>query len=283
MLAETIRNSIATPARAAKVNKRPWLQGRAERSCRESAASHPAHIGGEPGDIVVTPEVVILIWWLAFGGTHVLGSSVPVRTALIGKLGNAGFKGLYSLVSFATFAPLVYVFFANKGAGALLFRPSANLILGTETLMVVALIVLAQGLATPSPMTTAADMGGGYPDKGRGIQRITRHPGNFAFALFGIAHMLSNPYVGDWIFFGGFVVYGIVSAAHQDRRTLAGGREEVASFQADTSSIPFAAILTGKQRLALGEYSKGALVIGVALAALLWYFHANVFGGYGAA
>ncbi len=229
------------------------------------------------------PEFVILIWWLAFGGAHVFGSSVPVRTALIGKLGNKGFKGLYSLVALATFVPLVYVFFTNKGAGAMLFRPSSSMMLGTEILMALAFIVLAQGLATPSPMTTAAEMDGEYPDKGRGIQRITRHPGNFAFALFGIAHMLSNPRVGDWIFFGGFVVYGIVSSMHQDRRTLAGGREEVARFQADTSSIPFAAILKGNQRLALGEYSKGALVIGVGLAALLWYFHPNVFGGYGVA
>ena len=55
-------------------------------------------------------------------------------------------------------------------------------------------------------------------NQGRGIQRITRHPGNFAFALFGIGHMLSSPRVGDWIFFGGFVVYGIVSSMHQDRR-----------------------------------------------------------------
>ena len=70
---------------------------------------------------------------------------------------------------------------------------------------------------------------------------------------------------------------------HQDRRALAGGREEIAAFQADTSAFPFVAIITGKQRLAPGEYSKGALAIGVVLAAVLWYFHANLFGGYGVA
>lgn len=231
----------------------------------------------------MTSEVVILIWWLAFGAAHVFGSSVSVRTALIGKLGNKGFKGLYSLVAFATFVPLVYVFFANKGAGTMLFRPPSNMMLATEILLVLAFIVLAQGLATPSPMTTAAELGGGYPDKARGIQRITRHPGNFAFALFGVAHMLSSPYVGDWIFFGGFVVFGIFSSMHQDRRTLAGGREEIARFQADTSALPFAAIITGRQRLALGEYNKGALIVGIVLAAVLWYFHANLLGGYGAA
>ena len=227
---------------------------------------------------MVTSEVHILLWWVLFGGTHVLGSSVPVRTALSGKLGTKGFKALYSVVSFATFVPLVYVFFTHKSAGAMLFRPPAGMMRVTEALMFLAFIVLAQGMITPSPMTTAAEMSGEYSDKARGIQRITRHPGNFAFALFGVAHMLSNSYVGDWFFFGGFVVFGLVSALHQDRRTLAGGREEIARFQADTSALPFAAIITGRQRLAPGEYSKGALVVGIVLAAVIWYFHANLFG-----
>ncbi len=231
-------------------------------------------------ETVVTPEVHILLWWVLFGGTHVFGSSVPVRTALIGKLGNKGFKSLYSVIALATFVPLIYVFFTNKGAGAMLFRPSSSMMVVTDVLMFLAFIVLAQGLATPSPMTTEAEMSGEYPEKARGIQRITRHPGNFAFALFGVAHMLSNPYVGDWIFFGGFVVFGLVSSMHQERRTLAGGREEIARFHADTSAVPFAAIIvTGRQRLALGEYSKGALAVGVVLAVVLWYFHANLFGG----
>lgn len=161
----------------------------------------------------------------------------------------------------------------------MLFRPSSSMMLVTEALMFFAFIVLVQGMATPNPMTTAAEMSGEYPEKARGIQRITRHPGNFAFALFGIANMLSNPYVGDWIFFGGFAVFGLASSMHQDRRTLAGGREEIARFQADTSAFPFAAIITGRQRLALGEYSKGALVVGIVLGAVIGHFHANLFGG----
>ena len=230
----------------------------------------------------MTPELQILLWWFLFGGTHVLGSSVPVRTAVIGKLGLGGFKVIYSLVSLATFIPLVYVYFTNVGSGALLFRPVPALMWVTQVLMVIALIVLAQAATTPNPLTTAAEMSGDFPAEARGIQRITRHPSNLAFSLFGIAHMLSNPYAGDWIFFGGFVVFAIISSFHQDRRTLAGGRDEVARFQAETSLLPFGAIVAGKQRLALREYNKGALVVALLLAAVLWYFHPVVFGGFGA-
>ena len=78
--------------------------------------------------------------------------------------------------------------------------------------MIFGFVVLVQGLTTQSPLTTEAEMSGHFPARARGIQRITRHPGNFGFGLMALAHMLSNPYVGDWIFFGGFVVYGILSS-----------------------------------------------------------------------
>jgi uncharacterized membrane protein len=229
----------------------------------------------------VTPEVQILVWWLLFGGTHIVGSTVPVRTFLIEKIGLRGFKGLYSLVSFVTFVPLCYVYFTNQHAGRLLFAPPENMYLITEVLMILGFVVLVQGLTTPSPLTTEAEMSGHFPDRARGIQRITRHPGNFGFALIGIAHMVSNPYVGDWIFWGGFVVYALLSSIHQDRRTLASGREEIAEYQAQTSLIPFAAILRGKQQFAFNEYRLIPLIVSLVICAAIWYFHASIFGGYG--
>ena len=146
-----------------------------------------------------------------------------------------------------------------------------------------AFIVFAKAAVTPNPMSTAAEMSDTFSRRPRGIQRITRHPANLAFTLFAVGHMFSNPYVGDWVFFGGFVVFGIVSTMHQDRRTLASGRPEVAQFQSETSQLPFVAVFSGKQRLALMEYNKGALVAGIALAGVLWYVHPVIFGGYGAA
>lgn len=49
---------------------------------------------------------VILFWWLMFGGTHILSSSIPVRSFFIARFGRMPFRGLYSLVAFATFPPL---------------------------------------------------------------------------------------------------------------------------------------------------------------------------------
>jgi uncharacterized membrane protein len=225
-------------------------------------------------------EGVILLCWLLFGATHIGGSSLPVRGFFVRRLGLAGFKALYSLVALATFIPLCSVFFKNKHAGPVLFVPDSGLKLATQILMLVAIIVLGQSLATSNPMTTMAEMTGRFGGRARGIQRVTRHPQNFAFGLFGFAHMLSNPFVGDWIFFGGFLVYGLLSALHQDRRTLISGPKEVLEFQAETSVIPLAAILAGKQRLAFREYNRVALVISILGFIALRLLHRRLFGGF---
>ncbi len=229
----------------------------------------------------MTAETKILIAWLMFAGTHIGGSSRPVRARLIRAVGLQGFKGLYTLVAFATFIPLCYVYFTNKHAGTALFLPGAGLRLLAQAIMLLALVVLAQGIATPSPLSSQAEMTGAFPDRARGIQRITRHPQNLGFALFGLAHCAANSGVGDWIFFGGFVVYALLSAMHQDSRARATGPDAVRQFQDQTSLLPFGAILSGRQRLALRELNQAALWASVILFAVLRVFHGRLFGGFG--
>ena len=225
--------------------------------------------------------VIIFFWWLLFGGSHIVGSTIPVRTFCINRIGTLGFKCIYSLVSLATFIPLCYVFFNNKHAGKLLYVHGYFLELLAQLLMLFASVILLQALTTANPMTTNAELFGRYINAGIGIQRITRHPQNFAFGLFGLAHLLVNPYPGDWVFFGGFIVFGIASAIHQDRRLLAMGHVQVKQFIGDTSAIPFAAIIKGRQKLALDEYYPPALAAAVVLFILIRLLHPMIFGGFG--
>ena len=225
--------------------------------------------------------ILIFFWWLMFGGTHIIGSSIPVRTFFIHHMGTLGFKCLYSLVALATFIPLCFVFFTHRHAGNLFYTPGYFLQLLAQLFMLAAIFILLQGLTTANPMTTKAELFGRYISTGHGIQRVTRHPQNFAFGIFGLAHLLVNPYLGDWIFFGGFIVYGVVSAMHQDRRLLAMGHVQVKQFMADTSAIPFAAILKGKQRFGLDEYYPPALAAAVVIFILMRLLHPMFFGGFG--
>jgi uncharacterized membrane protein len=229
----------------------------------------------------VKSETMILLWWLMFGGSHIIGSSIPVRSFIIGRIGWRGFKIVYSLVALATFLPLCYVYFTHRHEGDLLYKAGYFITLLAQFLMLVSFTVLLQGLATTNPLTTLAEITGRTSSKGFGIQRVTRHPQNVAFSLFGLAHLLANPYVGDWIFFGGFIVYGIVSAVHQDRRQLATGSEAMQQFLSDTSAIPFAAIISGRQRLAPEEYYPPALAAAILLFILVRLLHPMLFGGFG--
>jgi len=226
-------------------------------------------------------EVIMLFWWLMFGGAHIIGSSIPVRTFAVRRIGIPVFKIIYSLVALATFIPLCYFYFTHRHAGSHLYTAGYSIKLLAQFLMLGSIFVLLQSFVTPNPMTTMVELTGRVVRKAVGIQRVTRHPQNFAFALFGLAHLLANPYVGDWIFFGGFIVYGILSAVHQDRRLLAAGSVPVRQFQADTSAIPFAAIISGKQRLAPGEYHPPAMAAAIVLFILLRLWHPLLFGGFG--
>lgn len=225
-------------------------------------------------------ELQLAAWWVAFGGTHVLLSSVPLRTRLIRGLGLAGFKALYSVVALATFVPLVVTAWNNRHEGALIYDPPAWTVHVTETMMLLALLLLTGAAASPSPVSTVMEMSGRARMEPRGILRVTRHPNNTGFVVFGLAHMVSNPTVGDWVFWGGLVIFGVVSAIHQDRRSLAAGPAGFADFYRATSILPFGAVLAGRQRLALGELSRVAALVGVGLWVALRLLHPLLIGGF---
>jgi len=225
-------------------------------------------------------ELQLLILWVLFGGTHILGSTVPIRERLIASLGLVGFKVLYSLVSLATFVPLVWVFWGNRHEGEVLFDPSPANPHITETLMLFSFVFLARAHATPNPATSLAELSGRFASHPRGIHRITRQPLNTGFGLFGLAHMISNPTVGDWVFWGGWVVYAVLSAIHQDRRLLATGPPEFKSFYAETSFVPFAAVLQGRQKIAFREISWGAVGLAIAAMVLVRWLHPMLIGGF---
>ena len=226
----------------------------------------------------MNPEAKILFGWVLFGGTHIAGSTVAVRTMLISRLTLGGFKALYSVVALVTFVPLCWVYAENKHAGSLLFTPATGLGYATQALMLLAFVVMFQGLFTVSPLTTQAEMSGRFGAGARGIQRVTRHPQVLAMVLFAVAHLMVNPFAADWVFFGGFIVYGMLAVVHQDSRTRAAGSDSARGLLSETSAVPFAAIVSGRQRLAPSEYSLIGFIVSILLFFAVRYFHGFLFG-----
>ena len=94
-------------------------------------------------------------------------------------------------------------------------------------------------------------------------------------ALAGLAHLLPNGCATDVAFFGGFLLFALIGAAHQDRRKLADGDERFRRFYDATPFFPF----TGRARLGNLANLLPAAAVGVAAACIVRYFHASWFGG----
>jgi uncharacterized membrane protein len=218
--------------------------------------------------------------WAAFAGSHLVLSSTRFRPRLRARLGEQGFRGVYSLVVLAIFIALVRAYFANRHAGPLLWTtvgpPEVARTLN-HVLMGLGLILAASSFAPSGAAPSAMQA----PPEGiarvRGVTRITRHPTLVALALFGIAHLLVNGSLADVVFFGGFPVFIWIGTRHQDDR-MARDRPGYRSVIANTSTLPFGAIVAGRQSLVLRELPLLGVVVGLGLAIVLRVFHAQLFG-----
>ncbi|MDX1512563.1 MAG: NnrU family protein [Gammaproteobacteria bacterium] len=213
----------------------------------------------------------ITLLWILFAGSHMALSATPVRRRLVHALGEWPFRGLYSLISFAFFIPLVWMYFQNKHAGALLWSVppgpavSAFLYLGNA----MAFVLAAGGYFNPSP-----SMVGMGRARHRPIHDLTRHPLFMGIGLWGLMHLVPNGFASDVAFFGGFVLFALIGSWHQDARLAETRGEEYRSFLRDTPFVPF----TGKNTLrGLKGFPLSALVVGIAITAVLRYFHASWF------
>ena len=200
----------------------------------------------------------------------------PLRAALVERLGEKGFRGLFSLLSAAGLAWLIL---AYRGAdfvplwGAL---PGARVI--AIVLVLVAFVLLVFSIAPSNPTLAGADQLLKDELAATGIFRITRYPGLWAFALWAAAHLYANGDLASLFLFGAILVTalnGMVSIDRKRQRAM-GARWE--AFAARTSRLPFAAILAGRNELRLRELALWRVALGVALFAVVLFAHGGVFG-----
>ena len=221
--------------------------------------------------------LVVLFWWLVFGGAHIVLSSSLARPKLIARLGERLFLGVYSLVALATFIPLVVFYAHHKHSGPQLWLTFGPYLLARDlnlAFMALAFVLLVTGLVARPPSSL---MTSGAPEA-HGVTRITRHPTFAAIFLFGIAHFLMNGFLSDVIFFGGFAVFAWTGAAHQDSRKVI-DIPGYTDFKNETSFIPFWAMCNGKQQLHLREFRWPIVLLAVILFYIVRAHHPQIFGG----
>jgi uncharacterized membrane protein len=150
---------------------------------------------------------------IAFVGTHFLMSH-PLRSAMVSRLGTAGFQIVYSLVSFATLGWAAYAF-REAPLGMPLWMAGDGLNILATAIMFVASVLLAGSFignpALPQPGAAALAL-----QKPAGVFAITRHPMMWSFALWSLAHVLVSPRPAVLILSGFIALLALGGAAGQD-------------------------------------------------------------------
>jgi uncharacterized membrane protein len=214
-----------------------------------------------------------------FVASHVVLSTLPIRSRLVAALGETGFRLGYSLLALALLAWLVAAYRAAPFVE--LWWPPPGLRHLSLLLVAVASVLLVAGLTTagPAPIQPGRGNGAGVAAASPvGIYRITRHPAMWALGLWAVAHLLANGDRAAVILFAGMAGLALAGAINSDHRRRAVLGDGWAGYRAQTSFLPFQAILAGRTRLRLGEIGLARLAGGLALFAALLFAHPWLFG-----
>lgn len=225
----------------------------------------------------MAPALEIALLSLAFSGTHIGLTTGPVRGRLVRRLGEVGFSVLFSTVAAVGYATLVvrYAQLRFEGApgfGLAAVEPARIALLA---IAVVGVVFAVCGLVS-YPKSPVALFGQRIVGP-RGIERITRHPFFVGVGLLAATHALLATRLVGTVFFAGLALVSWLGAWHQDRKMLARRGERYGAFVADSSFVPFAAIVRGRQRLAWGDLPLGGIALGIVAAVLLRSAHPHLF------
>lgn len=217
---------------------------------------------------------VLLLSAMMFVLTHLGLPRKTFREVLINILGENGYLGFYSLIAFATLGVMIYQY-GNVSHLEYVWAPSAITVIIGKVLMLFAVIFLVLGLSAKNP--TSVKMESAVNLEPRGILRITRHPVQWGILIFSLAHLQANGDVASIIFFSSFIlVSGVGMACIDEKRKKALDADEWQGFIALTSYVPFAAILSGRNQLKLGELGLIKIVLALGIYVALIYFHGNI-------
>ncbi|MCK8785825.1 NnrU family protein [Roseomonas sp. NAR14] len=220
------------------------------------------------------PLLLAAILWVA---AHVGLAGTPLRDALAARLGEGGFRAAFSVLSVVLIVLLVRAFDAAPTT-PLWYAPGWLRWL-LVLLMLPAFLLFFAAVTARNPTAVG---GGGLEAPVRGIQRVTRHPMLWSFALWALVHIVGNGDSAALLFFGAFAVTALAGMPSLDaklaRRDPAGWRR----FAARTSVLPFGAIAAGRNHLAPRELLAEIGWLAPALAVLAWgtllHLHPLLFG-----
>ncbi len=145
-------------------------------------------------------------------------------------------------------------------------------------IQLIAFLFVVAGLSTRNPTTVGSEGALENPDVVQGMLRVTRHPFLWGVAIWAAGHLMVNGDLAGLLLFGTMFVLAIFGTVSIDAKRARALGEQWKAFAAKTSNVPFAAILSGRQTLNIGEIGVARLGSALLLWAVILGAHPHIFG-----
>lgn len=214
-----------------------------------------------------------------FLGFHLVVAGTRLRGAIVARIGEGRYLGLFSLASVLGMVWLAAAYAgARAGAYVPLWGHLPRLAPLVFVVMLVAFLLALPGLLTPSPTALMQVHKLDPEEPARGILRVTRHPFLWGVSLWAAAHLAVNGDLASLILFGSLLVLSVAGRHSIDARRKRALGYRWARFTAVTSSVPLLAIVDGRNRLRLAEIGAWRLALALLAFAAAAYAHPWLFG-----
>ncbi|MBB4167795.1 NnrU family protein [Rhizobium sp. BK538] len=178
---------------------------------------------------------LLIVGIVIFLGLHLIRVIAPgLRQSMIDRLGENGWKGVYSVVSILSLILLIYGFGQARQVTGMLYDPPVWMAHIALTLMLLAMICLAASLLPAGHIAVK-----------------TKHPMVLSVKIWALSHLLANGETSSVLLFGAFLAWGVILRIALKRRERAG----------ELTRRPFVS----------GKYDLYAAIIGVVAWALITF------------
>jgi uncharacterized membrane protein len=217
---------------------------------------------------------LLLLAALLWIGVHVGIAGTRLREAIVARIGDLPFRGLFSMLSIAAIIFLVRAWSASPTEPFWFIPAWLRWILVLA--MLLAFVFFVASVSQPNP--TMIGPPGATARPPRGITRVTRHPMLWSFAIWAAVHVIGNGDSASIVFFGAFLITALAGMPSIDAKLA---RRDPATWQAlsaATSIVPFAAIAKGRNRFVASEFGLLTPLVAVVAWAAILLLHPLLFG-----
>ncbi|RDU98639.1 NnrU family protein [Trinickia dinghuensis] len=150
---------------------------------------------------------ILILGLVIFIGVHSIRLVSPSwRDAQVARLGEQGWKGLYSIASIVGFVLIVWGYGVARRTPMVLWMPPLGIRHLTALLVLISFVLIAAAYVP-----------------GNRIKRMIGHPMMVGVAIWALGHLLANGTLNAIVLFGVFLVWGAVGAIVSRSRDRAAG------------------------------------------------------------